>query len=64
MTGLVRVKLYNDWREHRIGEIINVTKDTAKALVEQNYGEYEKPKQKEIKEAPKDKMVKGASVSK
>ena len=64
MSNLVRVKLYGNWRYYHIGEVISVTKEVAHDLVEQNIGEYEKPKHKEIKVAPKDKMVKGASISK
>lgn len=66
-----RVRLYNDWRYYKAGEIISTNKIVANALIEQNLGCYEKPKKpegkklkKEIKEAPKDKMVKGASKTK
>lgn len=68
-----RVRLYNDWRYYKAGEIISVNRIVANALIEQNIGCYDKPKKpegkkldnkKEIKEAPKDKMVKGASKTK
>ena len=70
--ALYRVKLYNDWRFYKSGEIISVNKEVAKALVELNLAEYEKTKKpeekkltkKEIKGAPKDKMFKGAPISK
>ena len=66
--GLFKVKLYNDWRYYQSGETIDVTKDVARALISQNIGEYLRPKnesiEKEIKEAPKDKMLKGAPKSK
>ena len=66
------VKLFSDWRGYRSGEVISVTKDTGRALVEHNIGEYasrskkpeEKEFKKEIKSAPKDKQVKGAPVTK
>jgi len=65
------VKLFNDWRGYRCGEVISVNKIVAEALVEQSIGEYAKSKKpeekefkKEIKSAPKDKQVKGAPVTK
>ena len=67
------VRLYHDWRYYQAGEIITVNKEVAHALIEQGYGEYAKPKKpegkeltvkKEIKGAPKDKMVKSAPVTK
>ena len=70
--ALYRVKLYNDWRFYKSGEVISVNKDVAKSLVELNIAEYEKTKKpeekeltkKEIKGAPKDKMFKGAPITK
>ena len=68
MSSQERVRLSNDWRGYRKGETITVNKVVARALVEQGIGIYanpKKPKQmKNIKEAPKDKMLKSASVSK
>lgn len=64
MSNLVRVKLYSNWRYYHVGEVISVTRDVAHDLVDQNIGEYEKPKQKEIKGAPRDKMLKSAPVTK
>ena len=70
--ALYRVKLYNVWRFYKSGEVISVNKDVAKSLVELNIAEYEKTKKpeekeltkKEIKGAPKDKMFKGAPITK
>ena len=70
--ALYRVKLYNDWRFYKGGEIISVNKEVANSLIEHNIAEYEKVKKpeekeltkKEIKGAPKDKMFKGAPISK
>ena len=68
MSSQERVKLFNDWRGYSKGETITVNKIVAKALVDQSLGTYANPKRpnrmKNIKEAPKDKMLKGASVSK
>ena len=69
----VRVSLYHDWRYYQAGEIISVNKEVAHALVEQGLGEYAKSKKpeekeltvkKEIKGAPKDRMLKSAPVKK
>lgn len=63
----VRVKLYNDWRGYHRDEVISVTKDVARALVNQVMAEYEKPKEikeKNLKGAVKDKMLKTAPKSK
>lgn len=69
MSSQERVRLSNDWRGYRNGETITVNKIVAAALVEQGIGVYANPKKlkkrmKNIKGAPKDKMIKGASVSK
>ena len=67
MSSQERVRLVSDWRGYRSGETILVNKIVASALVEQGIGIYANPKpqkMKNIKGAPKDKMVKGASVSK
>ena len=73
MSSTRRVKLYNDWRGNTAGAVITVNKIVAAALVEQNiaiYDDLKRPKvkkfnkMKEIKEAPADKMLKGASVTK
>ena len=68
-----RVKLFTDWRGYRIGETIMVNKIVAHALVEQGIGIYVNPKKpveeeprkmKDIKGAPKDKMLKSAPKTK
>lgn len=69
-----RVKLFIDWRGYTQGETISVNKEVANALVEQNMAEYVNPKKpvekelkktnKEIKGAPKDRMLKGAPKTK
>ena len=68
MSSQQRVRLSNDWRGYRKGEAIMVNKIVAHALVEQGIGVYANPKKpnkmKNIKGAPKDKMLKSASVSK
>ncbi len=72
MSSQERIRLSNDWRGYRASEIIMVNKIVAHALVEQGIGVYvnpkkpiDKPKQmKDIKRAPKDKMLKGAPVTK
>ena len=73
MSSQERVKLSNDWRGYRASEIIMVNKIVANALVEQGIGVYANPKKpvegkskgmKEIKGAPKDKMLKSAPVTK
>jgi hypothetical protein len=69
MSSQERVRLSNDWRGYQKGEAIMVNKIVAHALVEQGIGVYANPKKpkkqmKNIKEAPRDKMLKSASVSK
>ena len=73
MSSQERVKLSNDWRGYRASEIIMVNKVVANALVGQGIGVYANPKKpaekelkkmKEIKGAPKDKMLKSAPVTK
>jgi len=73
MSSQERVKLSNDWRGYQKGETIMVNKIVANALVEQCIGFYANPKKpvekelkkmKDIKGAPKDKMLKGAPVTK
>jgi len=73
MSSQERVRLSNDWRGYRASEIIMVNKIVANALVEQGIGVYANPKKpvekepkkmKDIKGAPKDKMLKGAPVTK
>ena len=69
MSSQQRVKLYNDWRGYSKGEVITVNKIVAHALVERSMGEYANPKKpkkqmKNIKGAPKNRMMKSASVSK
>lgn len=73
MSSQERIKLSNDWRGYQKGETIMVNKVVAHALVEQGIGVYANPKKpvekelkqmKDIKGAPKDKMVKGAPVTK
>ena len=67
MSSQERVRLSSDWRGYRNGETITVNKIVAHALVEQGIGIYANPKKskkqmKNIKEAPKDRMLKSASV--
>ena len=74
MSSQERIKLFSDWRGYAKGETITVNKVVAHALVEQSIGGYVKPKKpvekkpknimKNIRGAPKDKMVKSASISK
>ncbi len=74
MSSQERVRLSNDWRGYRKGAVIMVNKVVAHALVEQGMGVYANPKKlveeelkkmnKEIKGAPKDKMLKGAPKTK
>jgi len=74
MSSQERIRLSNDWRGYRASEIITVNKIVANALVEQGIGVYANPKKpveeelkkmnKDIKGAPKDKMLKGAPVTK
>jgi len=74
MSSQERVRLSNDWRGYQKGEIIMVNKIVANALVEQGIGVYANPKKpvekelkkmnKDIKGAPKDKMLKSAPVTK
>ena len=74
MSSQERVRLSNDWRGYRKGEAIIVNKVVAHALVEQGIGFYVNPKKpvekepkkmnKDIKGAPKDKMLKSAPVTK
>ena len=73
MSSQERVKLSNDWRIYQKGETIMVNKVVANALVEQGIGVYANPKKpvekelkkmKDIKGAPKDKMLKSAPVTK
>jgi len=73
MSSQERIRLSNDWRGYRASEIIMVNKVVANALVEQGIGVYANPKKpvekelkkmKDIKGAPKDKMLKGAPVTK
>jgi len=73
MSSQQRIRLSNDWRGYRKGEAIMVNKVVANALVEQGIGVYANPRKpvkgkskgmKEIKGAPKDKMLKSAPVTK
>ena len=69
MSSQERVRLLNDWRGYRKSEAIIVNKIVAHALVEQGIGVYANPKKpkkqmKDIKRAPKDKMLKSALISK
>ncbi|MBA7583346.1 hypothetical protein ES708_25288 [subsurface metagenome] len=74
MSSQERIRLSNDWRGYRASETIKVNKIVANALVEQGIGVYENPKKpvekelkkmnKDIKGAPKDKMLKSAPVTK
>ena len=68
MSSKQRIRLTSDWRGYRNGETITVNKIVAAAIVEHSMGVYANPKKlkrmKNIKEAPKDKMLKSASVSK
>jgi len=74
MSSQERVKLLNDWRGYQKGEAIMVNKVVANALVEQGIGIYANPKKpvekelkkmnKDIKGAPKDKMLKSAPITK
>lgn len=74
MSSQERVRLSNDWRGYRKGKTIMVNKVVAHALVEQGMGVYANPKKpvekepkkmnKDIKGAPKDKMLKSAPVTK
>jgi len=68
MSSQERVRLSNDWRGYQKGEAIMVNKIVARALVEQGIGVYDNPKKpkkmKNIKGAPKDKMLKSAPVQK
>ena len=75
MSSQERIKLFSDWRGYAKGETILVNKVVAAALVEQNIGSYVKPKKpvevkpkemknKNLKGAAKDKMVKAAPISK
>ena len=75
MSSQERVKLFSDWRGYNKGETITVNKVVAYALVEQNIGGYVKPKKpveekpkemknKNLKGAPKNRMIKDAPVSK
>jgi len=73
MSSQERIRLSSDWRGYRASEIIMVNKVVANALVEQCIGVYVNPKKpveeelkkmKDIKGAPKDKMLKSAPVTK
>jgi len=74
MSSQERVRLSNDWRGYRKSETITVNKIVAKSLVEQGMAVYANPKKpveeklkkmnKDIKGAPKDKMLKSAPVTK
>ena len=68
MSQQQRIKLLSDWRGYTKGETFTFHKQVAKELVEQGIGIYANPirpkTMKNIKEAPKDKMLKGASISK
>jgi len=73
MSSQERIRLSSNWRGYRKGEAIMVNKVVANALVEQCIGVYANPKKpvekepkkmKDIKEAPKDKMLKSAPVTK
>jgi len=69
MSSQERVRLSNDWRGYQKGETITVNKIVARALVEQGIGVYDNPKKpkkqmKNIKGAPKNRMVKSAPVTK
>ncbi len=74
MSSQERIRLSNDWREYRNGETITINKIVAHALVEQGIGVYDNPRKpkvkklkqimKNIKGAPKNKMVASAPVVK
>lgn len=69
MSSQQRVRLSNDWRGYRKGEAIMVNKVVAHALVEQGIGVYANPKKpkkqmKNIKGAPKNRMIKNAPITK
>ena len=69
MSDSRRVKLFQDWRGYHKGETINVTKVTAQALIDQNMAEYayfkkSEKEMKDIKNAPRDKMLRGAPITK
>ena len=74
MSSQEKIRLSSDWRGYRASEIIMVNKVVANALVEQCIGVYVNPKKpvekepkkmnKDIKGAPKDKMLKSAPVTK
>ena len=73
MSSQERIRLSSDWRGYKKGEKIMVNKIVANALVEQCIGVYANPKKpvekepkkmKDIKGAPKDKMLKGAPKTK
>jgi len=74
MSSQERIKLFSDWRGYSKGETITVNKVVAHALVEQSIGNYANPKKpkvkklekimKNVKGAPKDKMLKSAPVTK
>lgn len=69
-----RVKFLNDWRECMRDDILTVRKTDARELVEQGIAEYvesKEPKEKkfikekkEIRGAPKDRMLKRAPITK
>ncbi|MBA7541323.1 hypothetical protein ES705_33634 [subsurface metagenome] len=62
------VRLFVDWRGYLRGETIEVSDNTGKALIRENIAKFyekEKPKKaKQVKGAPKDKMLKSAPVTK
>jgi len=74
MSSQERIRLSSDWRGYKKNETIMVNKVVANALVEQCIGVYANPKKpvekelkkmnKDIKGAPKDKMLKSAPVTK
>ena len=67
MSSKDRIRLTSDWRGYLNGETITVNKVVAVALIQQGIGIYANPKpnkMKNVKGAPKDKMLKGASISK
>jgi hypothetical protein len=64
----LQIKLFVDWRGYQRGEIIEVSDNTGKALIQENIAEfYEKKKPikaKQMKRAPQDKMLRGAPINK
>ena len=64
----LQVKLFVEWRGYQRGEVIEVSDNTGKALIQENIADFyekEKPiKAKQIKRAPQDKMLRGAPKNK